>query len=61
MSLSPSDRDVSAVKHTPRNFVASDADCYDDECDDGLFCACDLEPTVEESDWGVCQCCGKAL
>lgn len=29
--------------------------------DDYPYCTCDLEPTVEESDWGVCDCCGKPI
>lgn len=29
--------------------------------DEAPYCTCDLEPTIEESDWGVCDCCGKPL
>lgn len=34
------------------------AECDEDE---GPYCSCDLEPTIDESDWGVCDCCGKPL
>lgn len=39
-----------------------EADELDDlDESDGPYCACDLEPTIDETDWGICQCCGKPL
>lgn len=29
--------------------------------DEAPFCTCNEIPTIEESDWGVCHCCGKPL
>jgi len=25
------------------------------------YCECDLEPTIEESDWGICDHCGRPI
>lgn len=33
----------------------------DDDEGDSDYCTCDLEPTIEEGDWGKCDCCGKEL
>lgn len=53
---------------SPRRFfselLARPAEGEDDDLDagdDSPYCACNLEPTIEELDTGVCDCCGKPL
>lgn len=31
----------------------------EDDAEDWPYRECDLEPTIEEFDWGICDCCGK--
>ncbi len=33
----------------------------EDEPEDPHWCCCGNTPTIEESDWGTCDSCGKAL
>ena len=54
---------------TPRRFFSEllarpDHEDEDDdpvEADDSPYCCCNLEPTIEEADSGVCDACGKPL
>jgi hypothetical protein len=32
-----------------------------EHAEDWPYCECDLEPTIEEFEWGICDCCGKPL
>lgn len=54
---------------SPRRFfsemLARPVEHEDDEDleagDDSPYCACNLEPTIEELDSGSCDCCGRPL
>lgn len=32
----------------------------EDDDEPGIFCACDLQPTLDEMNWNRCTACGKA-
>ncbi len=45
---------------TQREQTLGELDELFDE-DEWPYCACNLDLTIEEMDWGVCGCCGKPI